>query len=324
MLVLAAMCLVMTAASAFPEEVNVGDKPSAMGADAKYINCDEFDLVKLRSKVVVMQFAHTKLDPCKEQVAKLKELVTKYQEKGLRLVCVFEEPKEAVQSFVDANSIEYPVVANVLDLRKRWGVSKFPTSLVLDVTGKVAWKGFFADRADIEIAALLKKVSDRPWLPPEYAEITAALDAENWPDARAGLVAALAKEGVIEDDKGRLQKVLGWLDELSEKAYDEASKLRAKGNYLEVYEGFIAMAKAHAGSDAAEKAQAAADALMADKKTKREIEGWRFFAEQFEAAKEIEMKDRKKAIALLKKVVSRYRGSQAADKADYWIERLSE
>jgi peroxiredoxin len=316
--------LAMTAAVAVAEEVKVGDKPAEMSGDAKYINCEEFDLVKLRSKVVVMQFAHTQLDTCKEQVPMLKELLTKYEEKGLRLVCVFEEPLEAVQKFVKDNSIDYPVVANERNMRKRWNVSKFPTSLVLDVQGKVAWKGYFADRADVDIAALLKKVSDRPWLPAEYAEILTALDAEDWPGARTKLGEALGKEGLIEDDRGRLEKVLAWLDALADKAYDEANATRAKGNYLEVHDAFVAMAQAHAGSAASEKAQEAADAMLADKKIKREIEGWRFYNEQFELAKEIEMKDRKKAVSYLKKVVSRYRGTQAADKAKYWIDRLSE
>lgn len=323
LLIMVTALVCASATSAFAE-LKEGDKPQAMGADAKYINCEEFDFVKLRSKVVVMQLAHTKSDPSKEQVGKLKELRKKYAEQGLKMVTVFEEPTEAVQSFVDANSIDYPVVANVGDLRDRWGVVKgFPTTYVLDVQGKVAWAGNFADQADVTIAALLKKVTDRPWLPAEYAAISTQLDTEQYAEARASLVEALAGEAVLEDDRGRLDAMLAWLDDLADKALAEADGLRSKGNYLEVYEGYLTMAKAHAGSAAATKATANAEALMADKKTKREIEGWRFFNEQFEAAKEIEMKDRKKAISILKKVISRYRGTSAADKAAYWVDRLS-
>jgi len=323
-LILAAV-LVAATATVGRAELKEGDKPKPMGGDARYINCEEFDFVKMRSKVIVLQLAHTKSDPSKEQVAKLKELVKKYGEQGLHVVTAFEEPTEAVQSFVNANGIEYPVVANVGDLRTRWGLVKgFPTSYVLDVQGKVAWAGNFADQADVTIASLLKKVTDRPWLPANYAPISAHLDAELWGDARTALAEALAAEKVPEDDRTRLDSVLAWIDKLADEAYDAAEALRAKGNYYEVYKAFLSVPKAHAGSAAAAKAQAAADAMMADKKSKREIEGWQFFEVQFEAAKAIEMKDRKKAISLLKKVMSRYRGTAAGDKAKYWVERLSD
>ena len=306
-------------------DLKEGDKPQQMGADAEYINCDDFDLVKMRSKVVILQLAHTKSDPCKEQVAKLKELLKKYSEQGLHIVTAFEEPKDVVQSFVDANGIEYPVVANVRDLRTRWApVKGFPTSYILDVTGKIAWIGNFADQADVTIAALLKKVSDRPWLPAQYAAIAAHLDSDSFGDARTALTEALAAENVIADDRKRLDAMMVWIDAQADKALAEASELRAKGNYYEVYKAYLAVAKLHPGSTAADTATATADALMADKKSRREIEGWKFFEEQFEAAKEIEMKDRKKAISLLKKVMSRFRGTAAAEKAKYWVDRLSE
>jgi thiol-disulfide isomerase/thioredoxin len=305
-------------------QLEKGDKPRPLGGDARFLNAEDVDLVKLRSKVVVLQLAHTSSDPCKEQVAKLKEMREKHGEAGLRIVVVFEEPLEAVEAWVKEQQADYPVVAGVGDLRTRWGLVKgFPTTYVLDVEGNVAWAGNFADRAEIQIAELLKKVTDRPWIPAAYEEIGAHIDGERFGEAREGLVAALGVEKVPDDDRGRLEALLAWVDALAEKAFAEADAVREE----DVYKGWKAlqaMAEKYPGYPAAEKAQEAVDALMADKTSKREIDAWLFYEEQFEAAKEVETTDKKKAIRLLQKVVTKFRGTAAADKAKYWVDRLKQ
>ena len=322
--IILATVIVATAALTARAELKKGDQPKLMGASAHYINCDEFDLVKMRGKVVILQLAHTKSDPSKEQVTRLKDLDKRFAEKGLRIVVAFEEPSDAVQSFVDANSIKYPVVANVGDLRTRWGVvGGFPTSYILDVQGKVAWAGNFADQAEVKIETLLKKVTDRPWLPTKYAAIDASLDSESFGDARMALVEALAAEKVIDDDRTRLTAVVAWLDKRADAAFAATDARRFEGTYVEIYKAYLEVVNVHAGSAAAEKAQAAVDTMLASKSVKRELDAWEFFDTQLEAAKAIELKDRKKAILLLKKVTSRFRGTEASTKAKGLVARLS-
>ena len=321
-LLAAALCCGLAAAAL--AELAEGDVPKGFGGDARFLNCDDIDLVKLRSKVVVIQLTHTRSDPCKEQVGKLKELRDKLGEKGLRIVLAFEEPVDAVETFVKQHAVDFPVAAAISDLRTRFGLKGgFPTAYVLDVEGKVAWIGNFADRAEIEMLRLLEKVTDRPWLPSAYDEVGRHIDAERFGDARSGLVAALAAEKVSDDDRARLEKALAWLDGLADKALAEAETERKK----DVYDGWkalLAMAQRFPGFPAGEKAQEAADALLADKDARREIEAWQLFEVQFEEAKKVELDDKKAAIKLLQKVITKYRGTAAADKAKYWIDKLKE
>ena len=92
----------------------------------------------------------------------------------------------------------------------------------------------------------------------------------------------------------------------------------------EGYKAFLALLETYPGTPAAGTAQEAADALMADKDSRREIEAWQFYEVQFEEAQAVELEDKKAAVRLLKKVVTKYRGTPAAEKAQYWIDRLTE
>ncbi len=304
-------------------ELAKGDVPKPVGSDASFVNCDEVDFTKWRGKVVVLQLGHTKVEQTEKQVLKLKELRTKYGEKGLVLVSVFEESLADVKAFVQMHAIDYPVVAGVTDLRTRWGrKGGFPTTYILDVQGKVAWVGNFADRADPEITMLLRHVSDVPWVPATYAEVLDNLDLKDYAAARAAIEKTLAAEDVPKDDRGRLEALRGWMDKQADASLATALKKKAKQTLLDRYHALEEVVREHAGSGAAAKAQAELDAMDGDKKVKRELDAWRMFVEQFAQAKKVELTDKKAAMKLLKKVITKYRGTKAAAKAEYWVDLL--
>ncbi len=321
---LIAVALTALLAASAHAELAVGDAPKPIGEDATLLNCEEFDFVKMRGKVVVLQLAHTTSKPSKKQIPKLKELLKKYAAKGLHLITAFQEPKEAVEAFVKENAVDYPVAAGVNDLQERWGLVKgFPTSYVLDVEGNVAWAGNFADLAEKEIVVLLERVTDIPWLPEQYKAMTAHMLAAEFAELRTKLDAALAVKDVPEDEKSRLTAAAQWLDGKAAEALAAAHAIDAKKKPYDAYKAFVAVIRLHPRSGAVDDALAAKEALLEDKDSAREIEAWQFFDQQFDEAKKIESESKRKAINLLKKVTVKYRGTAAAAKANYWISKLS-
>ena len=337
----AAAAAIAVAATGALAGLEKGDEPKSFGSGVSYVNCESVDFSALRGRVVVLQLSHTESEPAVKHLADLAELHKKHGEKGMDIVLVFGEPREGVVKLVEKHEVPFPVVANAKSAREDYGLVKgFPTTYVLDPDGKVAWKGNFADLAEPTIASLLSRVSDVPWLPPELDELAGKMRAGEHVAARELLdeattalelrrkelaAAESPDDGAVaraDDDAARLTEARAWLDAKAEQALEVAVGLHKKAKLYEARNEYLAHAAKYAGSEAAAKAKAAADALMADKSTRREIEGWGFFLEQFEEAKKIEIDDRKGAIKLLKKVVSKYRGTQAAAKAEYWIERL--
>jgi hypothetical protein len=310
-------------------ELKQGDVPAPLGYGARFVMGEEITLQQLRGRVVAIQLAHTSSKPTAEHVPKIHELLEKYGEKGFVFLWVFEEPAAEVKAFATKAGAKFPVVAGFRDVRERYGLLKgFPTTYVLGLDGKVAWAGNFVDRADDTIAGLLKGISDLPWLPAKHGAITLLLKGKKYVEARAALVAASTpRAGEPElsfDDIERIGAALAWLDAIASKLAKKADEMREAGDVYAAYEAYRELRELHAGSESAANADAAIEELLADKKTKREIEAWIFFEERFAEASKIELTDRKKAIKLLNKVVSRYRGSKAAEKAKYWVERLQE
>lgn len=315
------------ASSAFAE-LKPGDVPAPLGSDARFVMGDEVTLEQLRGKVVAIQLAHTSSKPTAAQVPKIHELLEKHGD-GFVFLWLFEESKGDVEAFAKKAGAKFPVVAGLRDQRKRYGLVKgFPTTYVLDLEGKVAWAGNFVDKADQKIISLLKGVKDVPWLPASLSGATILLEEKKFGAARRMLLAAKnPPEGEPRpsaDDLGRIDAALQWMEDLAQELAAKADAKRDAGDHYGAFKAYKEIGDLHPGSDAAANAQSALDALLADKKIKREIDAWIFYDESFEAAQKVELTDPKKAIKLLKKVATKYRGTAAAEKAKYWVERLED
>lgn len=82
----------------------------------------------------------------------LKELVTKYADKGLVLVAPSLDAEDGVQKFKDKHKIEYPLLAGAKKTAMvSYKVQGFPTMFIVGKDGKVAWKGHFKDDEFIKV-----------------------------------------------------------------------------------------------------------------------------------------------------------------------------
>lgn len=129
--------------SAFAE-----NKPFPFDFDLKDVDGKPVRLADFKGNVTVVDVWGTWCPPCRKEVPHFIDLVTKYGDKGFRMVGINcneqgspAEIKETVKDFVAANKINYPCVLN--DEKTEEKIPDFqgyPTTLFLDRTGKVRLK----------------------------------------------------------------------------------------------------------------------------------------------------------------------------------------
>lgn len=80
----------------------------------------------------------------------------KYKDKGVMLVALSYEPDSVVAPYVSKNKIPYIVGSGAKASREAYGIRGFPTAFLIDLEGKIAWKGH-PMVAEAAIEELLKK-----------------------------------------------------------------------------------------------------------------------------------------------------------------------
>ena len=100
---------------------------------------NQISLDDLKGKVVVINFWFTACKPCIIEMPELNELVHKYKEKELVFLGITFDQKEQVAKFLQGRKFDYQVIPNAQKVISKYGVNSFPTHLVIDQKGEVAY-----------------------------------------------------------------------------------------------------------------------------------------------------------------------------------------
>jgi thiol-disulfide isomerase/thioredoxin len=120
------------------------------------------DVSKLRNQVVLIHYWASWSEPCKSDVAVLKDLVEKYGRLGFNVVGVnLDQSAEAMAGFVKENGLSWPQIYEQGGLDSRpaveMGILTLPTMILVDQDGKVVNRNITA----VELTAELRKMSQR-------------------------------------------------------------------------------------------------------------------------------------------------------------------
>ncbi len=125
------------------------------------------DVNTLSGRVYVLEFWATWCTPCKQNIPHLNEFNKKYKDSGVQLVALSQDKSfDLVSQFVRDRKMDYPVAVDngTVD---NYGIEAYPTIVVINHLGKVAWKGYPWE-SDFE-KAVSKAVKDMP--PPLLADV---------------------------------------------------------------------------------------------------------------------------------------------------------
>ncbi|MGJ7917102.1 redoxin family protein [Massilia sp. LXY-6] len=106
------------------------------GVDGK-----DWDLARLRGKVVVVNFWASWCAPCVDELPVLNALARRDPAKVAVVGVNYKEPLDSVERFSTAHPFAYPVLRDRSgDMFKAWTAGVMPTTILVDRQGRARWR----------------------------------------------------------------------------------------------------------------------------------------------------------------------------------------
>jgi peroxiredoxin len=104
------------------------------------LNGHSIDLKALKGKTVVLNFWFTSCAPCMAEMPEMNDMVAKYKkDSSVVFVAVTYNSPEEVKAFLKRKEFKFNILAGRSDIIKQYGISGYPTSMVIDKTGNIAF-----------------------------------------------------------------------------------------------------------------------------------------------------------------------------------------
>lgn len=122
---------------------------------------EQVDLSSLKGKFVLIHYWATWCEPCKVDIASLKELQTKYGASGFAIIGVsLDTNRQVLDDYLAKNHLPWPQLFEPGGLDSRYanemGILTLPTMILIDSDGKVVNRGVHISEADGELHNRLK------------------------------------------------------------------------------------------------------------------------------------------------------------------------
>lgn len=118
------------------------DSPPKVGEQAPDftlpgLDQDEYSLDDFRGKTVLINFWGTFCPPCVNEMPLLQSVYEKYQDEVVILGVNLDEPRLTVETFVENTGVHFPILLDDRTVQYLYGVSQFPTTVVVNPDGKI-------------------------------------------------------------------------------------------------------------------------------------------------------------------------------------------
>ncbi|MBS1853130.1 MAG: TlpA family protein disulfide reductase [Acidobacteria bacterium] len=98
----------------------------------------KWTLKELQGKVVLVNFWATWCPPCRKEIPDLEVLYRRFENQGLVVLAISDEPEDKVKPFIAENKVTYPVLLDPDDnVHKLFDVEGIPHNFVYDRAGKL-------------------------------------------------------------------------------------------------------------------------------------------------------------------------------------------
>jgi peroxiredoxin len=110
---------------------------------AKDINGKEINLADTTGKVIVLNFWFVNCGPCRKEIPELNELVEEYKnDDRVQFYAVALDKKEQLEAFLKKSPFNYQMIPDGANICRSYGLSSFPTNMVIDTKGKINFVAF--------------------------------------------------------------------------------------------------------------------------------------------------------------------------------------
>jgi hypothetical protein len=246
-------------------------------------------------------------------------MYAKFADKGLVVVAVTDEGRSLVDKFVAETGAKHPILIEKSDSASAYRINGFPSTFLIDADGKIAWAGNGAGFPESLLTKLLGEVRLLPDLPKSLDGVRKSLEKKEFGVARKALEAKAAGAGAAAEEKAAAETALKWIDDLAAKRLASAEEDRKAGDAWAAAETLRRLGTEFKGAEAADKAKAALDAILADKGLAHEVEAGDAWAKLSERLKSLKPEQ---AIQGCRQFVKKWEGTKAAKKADAEVDRL--
>lgn len=127
----------------------------------KAVDGTSVDLAKLKGKVVLIHYWATWCEPCKVDIAQLKELQAKYGKDFALVGISLDQEARELTDYLKRNRMPWPQLFEPGGLDSRYanelGILTLPTMILLDDKGKVVNRGIHITDVDNELKGLLRE-----------------------------------------------------------------------------------------------------------------------------------------------------------------------
>lgn len=105
------------------------------------IKGNHYTLNNLKGKIVVLNFWFTTCASCITEMPELDGLVDKYgSDKNIVFLAVTFDKADKVKQFLAKKEFKYNIISDQAELIKKYGISAFPTSIIVDRNGGIAYE----------------------------------------------------------------------------------------------------------------------------------------------------------------------------------------
>lgn len=96
---------------------------------------EEFHLDDLVGRTVVLNFWFVDCAPCRAEIPDLNEFVQKYTSQHVVFLAIALDKRDRLEVFLDSHPFDYHIIPEGKEYSKLYGVSSYPTSIVIDQSG---------------------------------------------------------------------------------------------------------------------------------------------------------------------------------------------
>lgn len=121
---------------------------------------NNYDLDKLKGKVIVINFWFVACPPCIQEIPELNNIVASYQNNPNIIFLAFaKDTEELLGKFLSHTEFDYSIIANSKNIAKEYGVYAYPTHVIINKKGQITFnKVGFDEKGLSELKIQIDKV----------------------------------------------------------------------------------------------------------------------------------------------------------------------